>query len=136
MATDISAFFGEEINRILQSTMRNGDFEFHELTGPLLDTIASEGLRIARDNSWRGLVIDIVSNRKPFSAIAGIVRCTLRNTAEEHEIDEPSACLLEAAQRLQDVFTSVGTPLAGATIDWVDENRDGKVRQRCRYRYD
>ena len=65
------------------------------------------------------------------------VRCTLRNEACLAEVDEPSASILDAALRLQELYIRVGTPLKGATIDWIGSGEnDGKVRRRCSYRYD
>jgi len=119
-----------------KTNMKHGDLEFHQQTGPILDAITEEGLRIAKENSWVGLVIEITAPANQFERASGGVRCHVKNTVGEPEIDEPSGALLDAANRLQNLFTSVGTPLAGATIDWIDERGDGKVRRRCRYRYD
>lgn len=116
--------------------MKHGDQEFHQLTAPLLDAISNEGIRIANENHWRGLVIGINAPANELERASSGVRCQLQSTEDEPEIDEPSAVLLDAANRLQRVFVSAGTPLAGATIDWIEENGDGKVSRRCRYRYD
>jgi len=116
--------------------MRNGDLEFHQQTEPILDAISSEGLRIAKDNGWGGLVIEMVSARRGIHGSANGLRCSLVNPLVAEEIDEPSARLLDAADQLQGVFVNVGTPLAGATMDWIDESGDGNVRRRCSFRYE
>jgi hypothetical protein len=117
--------------------VKHGDIEFHDLTGPVLDAIANEGLRIARGNSWKGIIIEIAMSGLRHGTGSTNVRCTLRNATCTAEVDEPSAAMLDAARRLQELFMSVGTPLAGATIDWISSgDNDGTVRRRCRYRYD
>lgn len=116
--------------------MRNGDLEFHQHTDPIVEAISQEGLRIARENKWRGLLIEITARANPDGRPSRGVSCQIRNTVGEPEVDEPSRILLDAANQLQNLFVSVGTPLAGATIDWIDEKGDGKVRRRCRYRYE
>lgn len=115
--------------------MNHGDHEFHELQSPLLKTIVEEGVRIARENRWRGLVIEITAPTNVYERATSGVRCHLKDTGEKPEIDEPSAALLDAANRLQNLFVRVGTPLAGVTIDWIDEKGDGRICQRCRYTY-
>ena len=116
--------------------MKHGDIEFHALTGPVLDTIANEGLRIAKDKSWKGLLIGIDISEPTHEGGPASVRCTLRNGACHAEVDEPSASMLDAARGLQELFMIVGTPLAGATIDWIGSgDDDGRVRRRCSYRY-
>lgn len=46
--------------------MKHGDIEFHNLNGPVIDSIANEGLRIAKENDWKGLFIEIdISEPKP-----------------------------------------------------------------------
>jgi len=116
--------------------MKHGDQEFHQLTSPIIDALATEGLRIARDNGWHGLVIEITAARHPLDGRFGAVRCCLRNTGPDPEIDEPTAALLDHANLLQEAFSRAGTPLAGATIDWIDEKNDGSLCRRCRYRYE
>ena len=81
-------------------------------------------------------MIEIIAISRGFHGVESGVRCCLKNTVGLPEVDEPSATLLDSAKRLQNLFTSVGTPLVGATVDWIDENGDGRVRRRCRYRYD
>jgi len=81
-------------------------------------------------------VIEITAPANEFERASSGVRCHLKNTEDEPEIDEPTGTLLDAANRLQRVFVSVGTPLASVTIDWIDESGDGKIGRRCRYRYD
>ena len=94
------------------------------------------GICIAKENNWRGLVIEISAPTNEFERASKGGRCYLRNTEGDPEIDEPSSMLLDVANRLQSVFVGVGTPLVGATIDWIDESGDGRVRRRCGYRYD
>lgn len=114
--------------------MKHGDLEFHQQTAKLLDTICREGLRIAQENGWDSLVIDIAADPAQYHDPSRGIRCSLRNAVPAPEIDEPTAVLLDAAKNLQQVFARVGTPLAGAIIDWIDE---GAGRQRrCRYRYE
>ena len=116
--------------------MKHGDIEFHDLTGPVLDSIANEGLRIANENGWKALLIEIDISGPALGVGPVSVRCALRNGACHAEVDEPSATMLDAARRLQDLFMSVGTPLAGATIDWIASGDDDRrVRRRCSYRY-
>lgn len=117
--------------------MKHGDIEFHELTGPVIESIANEGLRIAKDNRWTGLVVEIAIFQQTHGTGSANVRCTLINATCIAEVDEPSAAMLDAARRLFELFKSVGTPLTGATIDWISSgNNDGTVRRRCSYRYD
>ncbi len=117
--------------------MKHGDIEFHDLQQPLLDSIADEGLRIATSNGWNGLVIEIAAAGERLDPGSPHVRCALRPVAGDAEIDEPSAVMLEAARRLQELFMSVSTPLAGVTIDWINgEANDGMMRRRCRFRYE
>ena len=116
--------------------MKNGDIEFHEQTASILDVISNEGLRIAKENGWGALVIEMEASQKPIYGVASRLRCSLRNPLASEEIDEPSAELLDAANQLQDVFASVETPLVGAMIDWIDEKGDGRVRRQCSYRYE
>ena len=117
--------------------MKHGDIEFHGLTGPVLDAIANEGLRIARENSWKGIIIEIAMSGLGHGTGSANIRCTLRNATCTAEVDEPSAAMLNAARRLQELFMSVGTPLAGVTIDWTRSgDNDGRVRRRCSYRYE
>lgn len=114
--------------------MKHGDLEFHQQTATLIDAICREGLRIAQENGWDSLVIDIVADPARCHHPSRGIRCSLRNAGLEPEIDEPTAALLDAAKNLQQIFAGVGTPLAGAIIDWIDQ---GTGRQRrCRYRYD
>jgi hypothetical protein len=116
--------------------MKHGDIEFHDLTGRALDSIANEGLRIAKENRWSGLVIEIDISPPTLGVGSVSVRCTLMNGSCHAEVDEPSASMLDAARRLQELFMNVGTPLAGATIDWIGSgDDDGRVRRRCSYRY-
>lgn len=117
--------------------MKHGDIEFHDLTGPVIDSIANEGLRIARENRWKGLVVEIAIFGRTFGVGSVNVRCTLINSTSIAEVDEPSAAMLDSARRLQELFVSVGTPLSGATIDWIgSRDNDGRVRRRCSFRYD
>jgi len=119
-----------------QPAMRPGDSEFHDLTAPVLDSIANEGLQIARENGWKGLVIEMDICAPAPGAGTASVRCTLMNGDCLAEVDEPSASMLDAARRLQGLFMRVGTPLAGVTIDWIGSgDDDGRVRRRCSYRY-
>lgn len=116
--------------------MKHGDLEFHQETGLIIDAIAEEGLRIAKENNWRGLVIEITAPAHKFEHASSGVRCHLKDVGGDPEIDEPTGALLDAANRLQNIFASVGTPFAGAVIDWVDEKGDGKVFRQCSYRYE
>ncbi len=115
--------------------MKHGDLEFHQLTEPLLDSIWQEGLRIARDNHWIGLVIEVTVAARVPGAPAGL-RCSLRNTAgAAPEVDEPSIHLLEAARGLQELFVTVGTPFACVTLELIP-NQQGQLSRQCRFRYD
>jgi len=117
--------------------MKHGDNEFHRLTGPVIDSISSEGLRIASENKWSGLVIDIIAAGVNPGSESSHLRCTLRNAANDGEVDEPSATMLDSVRYLQELFMNVDTPLLGVTIDWISSgNHDGKFRRRCSFRYD
>jgi hypothetical protein len=112
--------------------MHHGDLDFHQTTGRVIDAIAIEGIRIAKQNGWRSLLIDIAAP----SQQAATLRCTLSDPSAVGEIDEPSAAMFDLVNELQKIFTSAGTPLMGAKIDWFDEHGDGKIRRRCQFRYD
>jgi len=116
--------------------MKNGDIDFHDKTSSILDVISNEGLRIAKENGWGALVIEMEASERPIHVATSRLRCSLRNPLAKQEIDEPTAKLLDAVNQLQNVFVSVETPLAGATIDWIDEKGDGRVRRQCSYRYE
>lgn len=117
-------------------TMKHGDLEFHNLIHAEIDSIANEGLRIARLNKWRGLVIKIAILGLKHGTELGKIRCTLTNATNTAEVDEPSVAMLDAARRLQKLFINVGSPLAGATIEWVKSAKnDGKIDRNCGFRY-
>lgn len=118
------------------SQMKHGDIEFHERSGAILNALSNEGLQIARSNQWTGLVIQISAAGCPESGNPAKVCCLLKSTHPTPEIDEPSATLLDAANDLQELFHSVGTPFLEATIDWVEGETPGTVRRRCSYRYE
>lgn len=117
--------------------MKHGDLEFLDRSGLILDVISSEGLKIARENEWSHLAIEIKAYPGRFPGEPGGLRCSLFNGAvAEPEIDEPSATMIDSARQLQHLFASVGTPLTSVKIEWIDENSDGKKRRQCSYRYD
>ena len=115
--------------------MKPGDLEFHQQKEPIIEAIATEGLRIARENEWRGLVIEIEVAREQFPGSPAGVRCCLRSKGGEPELDEPTGTMLDEAKRLQKRFSSVGTPLAGAAIEWIEGESVGTFRGKCSYRY-
>jgi hypothetical protein len=115
--------------------MKPGDLEFHQQKEPIIEAIATEGLRIARDNEWHGLVIEIEVSREGLPGTKVGVRCWLRSKGGEPELDEPTGSMLDAARHLQELFSSVGTPLAGAAIEWIEGESVGTFRRKCSYRY-
>jgi hypothetical protein len=116
--------------------MNQGDIEFHELDQQIIGAIANEGLRIAKANHWKGLLIEINFSGPLNGFGAAGVRYTLWSGISPAEVDEPSSSMLDLARRLQELYFKVGNPLAGATIDWTNsEDKDGRVRRRSVYRY-